>query len=101
MSFTPLSSLSDEALRQERNRRIALGLALFVVLLFAAFLSVRIVLQTAANPTDFMKVLILIAFNMAVAMLVAFWMSRPLQERTRRKRLVLRQAIGTFPAVED
>jgi hypothetical protein len=101
MPFSRLTSLSDEELSQQRNRRLLIGLALLTILFFTAFLSVHNVMQTATSAADLMKVMLLIGLNMAVVMVIAFWITRPMQERSRRKRLVLRQAMGTFPAAED
>lgn len=94
-------SLTDDELRRQQHLRIWVGLLLMSLLLAFAFASARVVMGSATDVRGFATLLVLFAADMLVAMLVAFWMTRPLQERSRRKRLVLRQAMGTFPCAED
>lgn len=101
MAFASLMSLSDDHLRQEHRRRTWIGVLGLICALAAAFLTARLVLESTEGPQAFAKLVFLLAAQAAVGLVVVFWMTRPLQERDRRKRLIMRQAIGAFPGMDD
>ncbi|MCW5963946.1 MAG: hypothetical protein KIT83_07900 [Bryobacterales bacterium] len=101
MAFGSLMSLSDDNLRQEHRRRTWMGAVGMICALTSAFLTARLVLESAEGPQAFTRLVLLLAAQAALGLVVVFWMTRPLQERDRRKRLIMRQAIGAFPVLDD
>ncbi len=101
MSLSSLMSMSDEHLRAEHRRRIRVGLIALACALIAAYTGASFLLDTADGPRVFAKLVFLLAAQAAVGLAIVFWMTRPMQERDRRKRLIMRQAIGAFPEMDD
>lgn len=97
MSLNALMSLSDEKLRQELRRRMWIGLGLLVMALAATYMGAHWVLENAQGPKAFTNLVFVLGLQAGFGLIVVFWMTRPMNERDRRKRLVLRQAIGAFP----
>ncbi len=96
-----LMTLSEERLRRELRQRIWIGLILLFATVAVAVFGVRFILAAENGVRGFTILLGLLVLKMVFVAAVVYWLTRPIQERTRRRRLVIRQAIGTFPAEQE
>ncbi len=101
MALKSLMNATDDALRRELRRRLWVGVLVLFCSLVAAYSAARYVLDSGEGPAAFGKLVFLLAVQAAAGLAVVFWMTRPMQERDRRKRLIMRQAIGAFPGLDD
>lgn len=101
MPLSDLMSLSDEKLRQVHRRRMWIGLLLLVTSVAAVYAAAQLLLESGPGPQAFTQLLALFGVQGGVGLIIIFWMTRPMNERDRRKRLVMRQAIGAFPGMDD
>lgn len=101
MFFVSLTALSEDRLRQEQRRRLWIGLLLLLAVIAAAFAGVRLALSIGEGSRAFLILLAVLAVDMAIAAFLVHWLTRPLHERTRRRRLLMRQVIGAFPGDEQ
>jgi hypothetical protein len=100
MALNSLMNSTDEALRSEHRRRLWMGTVVLLLTLLVAYMAAHQLLDSAEGSAAFGKLVILLAVQAAAGLAVISWMTRPMQERDRRKRVILKQAIGAFPELD-
>lgn len=101
MSFESLAALSEDLLHREQKRRVLVAVLLLGGILTAAVWGIRSALQYDSGLYGYVVVLGTLVLGMLVVLVLLYWSTRPLYERSRRRRLVIRQAMGVFPSEED